>query len=279
MTNDVRVPAWRDFAAWSAAGAIVYVLAVWIATTLLHQDVTGAVFRPSRITAQLGLGLLVSMAAAGFTNRKRPLSLRNLRNFLIQNALAIGALLLTIWGFSGLVGAGAVSVAEWAAAVTGATLIALAVFGGLAMASVRAGVTVIDDEVAADEMRERGRLFAYSFIWMAACGLLLIGLGLVGALGMLSPAAALVGALVLIAILAGLGIATWGLSDELARTLSQETGNMAFYLILLIGGGWAMLAHLGFVTAPAPLGWLTMFIVAMFVASFIVLGRRKLLRL
>jgi hypothetical protein len=45
----------------------------------------------------------------------------------------------------------------------------------------------------------------------------------------------------LIAALFVLGIATWRLSDELTRTLSYETGNMAFYLILVLGGGWAML--------------------------------------
>lgn len=112
---------------------------------------------------------------------------------------------------------------------------------------------------------------------MAACGLWLIVLALAGPGGVLSPAAALAGALLLIAVLTLLGIATWRLSDELVRTLSYETGNMAFYLILVLGGGWAMLAHLGFVAAPAPLDWLTMFTLLLYVASFIALGRRKLL--
>ena len=70
---------------------------------------------------------------------------------------------------------------------------------------------------------------------------------------MLAPAAALTGALVLIAVLMVLGIAVWRLSDELERTLSHEAATLAFYLILLLGGGWAMLAHLGFAPAPAPL--------------------------
>ena len=112
---------------------------------------------------------------------------------------------------------------------------------------------------------------------MAACGLLLIGLSLAGPGGVLSPAAALAGALVLIAVLIALGIAVWRLSDELGRTLSREAGNMAFYLILLLGGGWAMLAHLGVVVGPAPLDWLTLVTVLLFVASFIAVARRKLL--
>lgn len=270
---------WRDFVAWSAAGAIVYILALWGAAAFLHQDIMRAILQPTGVTAQLGLCLVVSIAAAGFTNRKRPINVRNVCGFLIQNALAIVALLLVIAGFSALARTGAVSTSEWVAAVTGSTLLVLAIIGGLVMASTHTDLALIDDEVAAEDMRERGRLFLYSFLWIAACGLLLIGLSLAGPVGLLSPAAALGGALVSIAVLTGLGVATWRLSDELTRALSHETGNMAFYLILVLGGGWATLAHLGFVAAPTPLGWLTMFIVLMFVASFIVLGRRKLLTL
>ena len=108
-------------------------------------------------------------------------------------------------------------------------------------------------------------------------GLLLIVLMLARPAGVLSPAAAVVGALVLIAVLTVLGIAVWRLMDELDRTLSHEAGNMAFYLILALGGGWAMLAQLGFVAGPAPLDWLTLFTVLMFVASFVAVGRRRLL--
>ena len=161
--------------------------------------------------------------------------------------------------------------------MTGASLIVLAVLGSLATASTRTNLNLIDDEAAAEEMRERGRLFFCSFTWMAACGLLLIGLSLSGPGGLLSPAAAVAGASILIAILTALGVAAWKMSDELGRTLSRESGNMAFYLILVFGGGWAILAHLGLVAAPAPLDWLTLFTILMFAASFIALGRRKLL--
>ena len=204
------------------------------------------------------------MALTGFSSRKRPVSVRNFRNFVLRDGAAIGTCLFFFWGLNALDRAGvlgAMGVSEWVAAVTGSVLIFFAVLGTLAMASAHTGADLIDDEVAAEEMRERGRLFLYSFIWMAALGLLLIVLSLAGPGGVLSPAAALAGALVLIAVLTVLGFATWRLSDELMRTLSHEAGNMAFYLILVLGGGWAMLAHLGFVAAPAPLDWLTMFTV------------------
>ncbi len=48
-------------------------------------------------------------------------------------------------------------------------------------------------------------------------------------------------------------------------------------MILVLGGSWAMLAHLGFVAAPAPLDWLTLFAVLLFAASFIAVGRRRML--
>jgi uncharacterized membrane protein len=276
MTNDMPMPTSRNFAAWSAVGAVLYILVVWVATARLHQDVMGAILQPTKVTAELGLCLILSMAVTGFANRKRPISLRTLRNFLIQNAVAIGAFLLTIWGFSALARTSTVSISGWAAAIMGATFVVLAVLGSLATASAHTGLDLIDDEMAAEELRERGRSFLYSFIWMAACGLLLIGLSLAGPGGLLPPPIALAGALVLIVVLVVLGIAARRLSDELARTLSRETGNIAFHLILVLGGGWAMLAHLGFVPAPAPLDWLTMFIVLMFVAAFIAVGRRKL---
>jgi hypothetical protein len=284
MAQSEPTPTWRNFAVWGAAGAIFYVVAVSGASLLVHEDGIGAMLRSilesKAAVAVLGLGLIFATAVAGFTSRKRPISLRALRNFVIRDAVAVIAFLLVLWGFSALAGAGALGAmgaSEWAAAVTGSVLIIVASLGVLAVASAHTGADLIDDETAAEEMRERGRLILYSLAWMAACGLLLIVLGLSGPGGVLSQAAALAGALLLIAVLAGLGIAAWRLSDELGRTLSHETGNMAFYLILVLGGGWAMLAHLGFVAGPAPLDWLTLFTVLLFAASFIVLGRRKLL--
>lgn len=279
MANDNPMPTWHNFAAWSAAGAIVYILVVWAAISLLHQDPMDAILRPTQVTAELGVALIFSMAVAGFSNRKRPVGLRTLRNFLVQNLAAITAFLLVIWGFSALARTEAIGASGWVAAVTGATLIVLACLGAFFTASAQTGAGLIDDEAAAEDMRDRGRLFLYSFAWTAACGLLLIMLSLSGREGVLSPTIALAGALVLVAVLIVLTIAAWRLSDELGRTLSHETGNMAFYLIWVVGSGWAMLAHLGFVAAPEPLDWVTLFTVLLFAASFIVLGRRKMLTL
>ena len=277
VANESPVPKWRNFAGWAAVGAALYLLSIWVATLFLEQDLSHVILRPSKVTAQLALGMIFAMAVIGFTGWKRPLTPRSFRNFLIHNAVALAAFLLVIWGFSALRGAEGIGRSEWAAAITGATLVVIASMGLLALGSVHAGAELIDDIDAADELRERGRLHFVSLAWIAVCGLLLIGLSLAGPGGLLPPEAAVAGMLALVAVMTLLGIVAWRLSDELGRTLSYETGNMAFYLIWVAGGFWAMLAHLGYAAAPAPLDWVTLFTVLLFAASFIVLGRRKLL--
>lgn len=281
VANAVPVSSGRNIMAWSVVGAGFYVLAVLAGVWLLEGEGPGvlldALSRSAKAAAMLGLGLIVSMAVFGFTSRKRPLTIRTFRNFVIQQGFAIGAFLLVVWCFRSLANTGAMTGSVWAAAVTGATIICIACLGSLATASANTRANIIDDEAALDEMRERGRLLFYSFAWMIGWGALLILLALAGTTDLLSPMAALGGALALLAVTSGLTVAIWRLMDELDHTLSYETGNMSFYLVLILGGGWAMLAHLGFVAAPAPLDWVTMLTVLMFVASFIVLGRRKLL--
>jgi hypothetical protein len=125
---------------------------------------------------------------------------------------------------------------------------------------------------------EQGRVLPYSCVVIAALGLTLVLLSLAGPGGVLSPGTALVGAVLLLGIATALSLAIWPRIDELSQTVSRETGNAAYYLIVVAGGGWAILAHLGFVPAPTPLDWLTMLIVIMFAASVIAAGRRGMLR-
>lgn len=279
MANDAPASRWRNFIAWSATGAVFYALAVWGVSSLLHEGGMSAVFRSKEVVAKLGLGLLFATACVGFSSWKRPVSLRAFRNFAVSSVAAVIGCLLILRGFRTLVGTGVLDgmgASEWVAVITGSALIILALLGTFNVAIAYKGGHFMEADIA-DELRERGRLLLLSFAWIAASGLLLIVLGLAGPGGVLSPAAALAGALALIAVLTLAGIAVWRLSDELGRTLSHEAGNMAFYLIQLLGGGWAMLAHLGFVAAPAPIDWLTLFTVILFVASVIAAGRRRLL--
>lgn len=172
---------------------------------------------------------------------------------------------------------GQIGGSELVAAAMGITLLFVGLMGIIGVARAHMGARFMDPDLA-DEMRERARLFLCSFTWVAACGLLFVVLSLAGPGGVLSQTTALASALALVAVLVVLGIATWRLSDELLRTLSYEGGNLAFYLIFALGGGWAILAHLGLVVTPAPLDWLTMLTMFMLAGSFIAAGRRNLLR-
>lgn len=279
MAHDEFTSKWRNFAAWSAEGAVLYVVTVWGVSALTGRNIMDAALQSPWRGAMLGLTLLASMAMLGFTSWKRPVTLRNLRNFLIRDVAAIIACLLLVWGFTVLGGFGALdqmSASEWIAMAAGSALVAFASLGALAVASAGARIGLLDEE-AADDLRERSRLILCSLAWTAACGLLLIALSLAGPGGVLPPLVSLAGALALIAVMVALGVATWRLSDELARTLTSEAGHVAFYLIVILGGAWAMLAHLGIAAAPAPLDWLTLFTVLMFAGSILAVARRKLL--
>jgi len=208
------------------------------------------------------------------TNYKPPAIVHFMMSIVV--GFAIIALIKT-FGFTGTRTLSALGVSATIALGLGAVLLLFAIMGLLGLAAAHApGAAPPPEEM--DANLERGRPRLYSLIVIAAMGLTLVLLSVVGPGGALSPTIALVSVLVLLGIAAGLTFATWPLLDELPRTMSRETGNAAFYLIVVIGGGWVILAHLGFVLAPAPLDWLTMFTLIMFAASFIVVGRRGLLQ-
>lgn len=280
MATEKHTSKWRNFMIWSAVGGIVYVLAVLGISSLRHEGVLGTIFKSEKVAALTGLGLILSAAWVGFSSRNSPISLRNVRKFLISSAVAVAICALPLWGFPALIRTVSLStmgVSEMVAALLGLTLLIFALLFTLPLAAAHAGARFMPAESVA-EVRRRGRSPIYSLIATAAMGLTLILLSFAGPGGALSPAVGLAVVLVLLAITTALSFAAWPLMDEMSHTISRETGNAAFYLILLLGGGWAMLAHLGFVAGPTPLDWLTMFALFMFVASFIAAARRGLFK-
>lgn len=129
----------------------------------------------------------------------------------------------------------------------------------------------------ADELREQRHVLVYSAGGMVALGLSLAMVALAAPAGPLSPMASLILALAFFAAAVILSLRQARYVDELVRALGRETAATAFYLTVLAGGGWAMLAHLGYLPAPLSLDWLTLFAVVMLVAAFWTCGRRGLL--
>lgn len=153
-------------------------------------------------------------------------------------------------------------------------LTGLVVALGAARPGVGAKLLNVED---ADELREGKRMLVPSSVAMVLLGGALILLALAGPLGPLAPGLSVGGAVLMLAIATWLGTIAQRLTDEMQRDLNRDATASAFSLLLLIGGGWAMLAHTGFVTGPAPLDWLTMFSVVLLLATFWQAGRRGLM--
>lgn len=171
---------------------------------------------------------------------------------------------------------GAVGPSELVAALIGVLYLLIAFALAVGLLSPAIGAKFLNVEQA-DELREQRRVLTYATISTAAMGGSLAVLALAGPGGVVSPSAALAAALALLAGSTILTVFQWRHMDELMRNVTTETGNLSYYLVLLVGGGWAMLAHLGFARAPAPIDWLAMLFGLVLVASFIATGRRGML--
>ncbi len=153
-------------------------------------------------------------------------------------------------------------------------LIGLAIVAGAASPKVGARFLNVED---AEELREQKRVLILSGAAMALWGIGLIVLALASPEGPVPQVAALAVGTAGLAIGGWLCVAVHRASDELMRMVNLEAGSLSYGLVMLVGGGWAMLAHLGYVAAPTPLDWLSLFYALVLAASFIVVGRRGML--
>jgi len=203
-----------------------------------------------------------------------------------QRKLVVSLLLGALVGLAGMKGItyllqsgllGNPGPSEAIAVVMGSVYLIIAALIGAGLPSPALGAKYLNLEDA-DELRQQRKVLAYSAAATAAMGGALVVLALAGPGGILLPSTALAGALALFAVSIVLGVVQWRHLDELMRSVSAECGNIGFYLLLVFGGGWTMLAHLGYVAAPSPLDWLTIFYFFLLLASFIGTGRRGLLK-
>ncbi|KLI64235.1 hypothetical protein [Aurantiacibacter marinus] len=147
---------------------------------------------------------------------------------------------------------------------------------GIGLVNPKAGARFLNVEDAEELDEQRGMLM-FSTIGMAVAGLALLIVALSGQGGVIGPVVALVSYVVLSVVAVFTSLKSIKFQDELMQAVGKEAGSTSFYLVVLVGGTWALLAHLGFVTGPAPLDWLTMFWALMLLAAFIVTGRRGML--
>lgn len=153
-------------------------------------------------------------------------------------------------------------------------VIGLAVGFGAASPAIGARFLNVED---ADELREQKKVLTLSAAAMGLWGVSLLALALAAPDGPVPKGVALAVGLGGLAIGSWLSLPAYRASDELMRALSLEAGALGYGLLLLVVGIWAMLAHLGYSAAPAPLDLLSLFYVLVLVATFIVVGRRGML--
>jgi hypothetical protein len=165
---------------------------------------------------------------------------------------------------------------QLAASTVGLIFLLTAVGVGAGLVSPRLGAQYLNVENAED-LRDQRRMLALSTLGMIAWGLILFVLAASGPTGALPALPALIAVAGLLAVVTALTASQWRLMDELMRQISNEGGNMAFYLTLLVGGGWATLAYLGFVPGPGHLDWITLISGATLASTTIAAGKRGLL--
>jgi hypothetical protein len=158
---------------------------------------------------------------------------------------------------------------EWA------RIVGLAVMGfGLIAAGLGACANYLHDSEEAFDLRRERRALLLGAGALVSSGASLTLLSLVSP-GRLVPAAiGLSGALLLNVCATVLVVIRWRRLDELNRAVARDAGYLAFTCFSWVGGTWAMVAHLDFVSAPAPLDWLTMFHGFSFIAGLVAAGRK-----
>lgn len=168
------------------------------------------------------------------------------------------------------------SVSAFIAAVVGVLYAVIGLIITVGTASPWLGARFLNVEDA-DELREQKKVLTLSGASMLLSGVALLALALAAPDGPVPQAVALAvggGGLVVGNVLS---VLVYRSSDELMLAVNLEAGALSYVLLLLVVGLWAMLAHLGYTAAPAPLDLLTLFYVVVLLASFIAVGRRGML--
>ncbi|QWC56209.1 hypothetical protein F7D01_03095 [Erythrobacter sp. 3-20A1M] len=129
-----------------------------------------------------------------------------------------------------------------------------------------------------DELREQRVQLAFASAGMMAAGIALMIAALAAPAGPIAAPVALAGFAIAMLIFVITSVGTAKRQDEFMRAISREAAAMAFYLTVLTGGTWTLLAHLGMITGPAALDWLTMLWAVLLVAAFGVCATRGLLK-
>lgn len=151
---------------------------------------------------------------------------------------------------------------------------ALALLVGLASPSLGEKFLNVED---ADELREQRSMLLYSGIGMALWAVALGALAFTGPDGPLPAGPVLIGAVAVMGVGLWFAFRSYRFQDELMSAVNLESTALSYFMTFAVLGGWSVLAHVEYVSGPAPLDMLTTFYVVALVATFIAAGRRGML--
>lgn len=204
---------------------------------------------------------------------------RKLRKFGVS--AAVGAVVGAVGAYGVLEMEGAGVLGELAQSQVLALLVAviyllMGVASGFGIVSPRLGARFLNVEDA-EELTEQRAMLLPSAVSCILLALGLAALALAGDGSLLSAAGALGAFVMAIAISIWLSRQSLRHADELMRQVMSEGSAVSFYLAFAAIGGWAVLAHLGFVAGPAMLDIVTLFYALTLLGCFWVIGRRGMM--
>ncbi len=167
---------------------------------------------------------------------------------------------------------------DWSAVVAGLLAIIYILSGVVA-----ALATIVPDrlhkalEVEPEDIEDQPDLYRWQAVSAIGLGLAIGVLVLAQPLDLIAP----IPTFVMFVLFAGLG--TWGYArswqemDELLKAVSAEAITLGYYLIVIFGGGWAVLGHLGLAAGPEFLDWISILWSMIIVSSIWTMSKRGML--
>jgi hypothetical protein len=159
------------------------------------------------------------------------------------------------------------------AIVAGLTYVVMGLGVAFGIAAPRAGATYLNVEDA-EEIREQGGLLTPSAIACVLMGAFLLILALA------EPIGTTIALSLAVVCLVGITISGWLTAkrqDELTKQIGLEASTMAFQVVLVAMGAWAVLALLRDTPAIDPLGLVSALALIQLFAVFIVITKRGML--
>ena len=161
-----------------------------------------------------------------------------------------------------------------AAAACGIVYLLIGLMVALGVAAPKTGAHFLNVEDA-EELREERPKLRTSALATILIGVFVLVLAMAG--GAISNEIAL--AIAALCLLAVVVVTVAGVKqyDELTWQLTREASAYGFYATLVLFGGWAALAHLGYVAWISPLAFVALIIILQLLTAFIAVGKRGML--